>query len=66
MTTCMVKDPPRIFSLESRSPLPKNIEALGAPPVAAKAAKAETRIIIGIHTPTPVRAKDPTSGIWPI
>ena len=42
------------------------IEALGAPPIDMSAAKADTTIMIGIHTPRPVRASEPPSAIWPI
>ena len=38
----------------------------GAPPELIIDAKAETIIMIGIHTPTPVRARLPSPGIWPM
>ena len=42
------------------------MEARGAPPVLTKAANAETIMMIGRHTPTPVSASAPSSGIWPM
>ena len=46
--------------------LPMRIEALGAPPLPTKAAKADTIRISGMHTPTPVSARAPASGMWPM
>ena len=66
MSICRVKQLPSVFSADSASPFPMKMEALGAPPYPANAAKAVTIIIKGIHTPTPVKAASPTSGIWPI
>ena len=63
MTICMEKQPPSIFSAESLSPLPMDIDALGAPPALTNAANAEIIIIIGRHTPTPVSARLPSPGI---
>lgn len=57
---------PNIFSASSISFLPSSIEARGAPPIPAKAAKAEMIRIIGRVTPTPVSAKSPYSGIFHI
>ena len=57
---------PRIFSAPSRSPAPRRMEAKGAPPMPAKAVKAEMSIRMGKVTPSPVRAARPTSGIWPM
>ena len=42
------------------------IEARGAPPLPTRAAKAETIMISGMQTPTPVRAIAPDAGIWPM
>ena len=63
MIICVVKQLPRVFSAESFSPLPIKIEALGAPPKPIRAAKADIIIIIGIQTPSPVRARLPVFGI---
>ena len=63
---CKVKQLPNIFSAVSLSFLPINIEARGAPPLLINAANAETIIIKGRQTPTPVKAKSPISSIWPI
>ena len=66
MTVSMKVQLPSTFSAESLSPFPIRIDACGAPPMAASAAKAEMHMIIGIVTPTPVRALGPMSGIWPM
>ncbi len=42
------------------------MEALGAPPALTSAANAETAMISGMHTPTPVSAIAPSPGICPI
>ena len=60
---CKKKHSPKILSALSYLPCPIAIEALGAPPLLTKAAKADTIKIIGIHTPTPVKAKLPLPGI---
>jgi len=39
------------------------MEARGAPPEATSAAKAETIMMRGMHTPTPVRARLPSPGM---
>ena len=62
----MVKQPPRVFSAPSRSPLPMKMDARGAPPELTKAAKADTTMIRGMHTPTPVRASWLSPGMWPM
>ena len=66
MMACSIKQPPRIFSASASFPRPMAMDARGAPPEATKAEKAETIRISGIHTPTPVRARLPSTGIWPI
>ena len=63
---CNTKHPPNVLSADSTSFFPINIDALGAPPEPTSAANADTIIISGIHTPTPVKARLPTSGICPI
>ena len=60
------KQLPSIFSAVFLSPLPIKMLALGAPPMPTRYAKAETIIIIGKHTPTPVRAVAPISAMCPI
>ena len=57
---------PKISSAPSRSPAPRWMEARGAPPMPAKAVKAEISIRMGKVTPRPVRAVRPTSGMWPM
>ena len=57
---------PKIFSAPSRSPAPRRMEARGAPPMPAKAVKAEMSMRMGKVMPRPVRAVRPTSGMWPI
>ena len=57
------KQEPRIFSASSLSPLPMAMEAFGAPPLATKDEKADTTIMMGKHTPTPVNARLPSPGI---
>ena len=42
------------------------MEARGAPPEDTKAEKAEMIMMMGRHTPTPVRARLPSPGIWPM
>ena len=67
--TSRVKLLPMMRWEPSRSPRPSWMEALGAPPMPTRAAKAEMTIITGRQTPTPVRARDPTVStgrIWPI
>ena len=66
MMICSAKQLPKIFSADVWSFLPIKIEALGAPPELTSAANADTIMIIGIQTPTPVRARLPTSGMCPI
>ena len=61
--TCKRKHPPSVCSALSISPFPIEIEARGAPPELTSPANADTIIIIGIVTPTPVRARLPASGI---
>ena len=57
---------PRIFSARSRFFCPSAMAARGAPPPLANPAKAEMIVIIGNVAPTPVSAREPTSGIRPI
>ena len=42
------------------------MDARGAPPEATSAAKAEMIMISGRHTPTPVSARLPSPGMWPM
>ena len=46
---------PRMFSASSFLPLPSIMDALGAPPMLTRAAKAEIAMITGKVTPTPKR-----------
>ena len=62
----MVVELPRIFSAPFRSPAPNRMEARGAPPWPAKAAKADTSMMMGNVMPRPVRAVLPTSGMCPM
>ena len=57
---------PRMFSASSFLPLPSIMDALGAPPMLTRAAKAEIAMITGKVTPTPVSAWAPSPGRWPI
>ena len=57
---------PKICSAPSLSPAPRRMPARGAPPMPAKAAKADTIISTGKVTPTPVRAVAPMSGMLPM
>lgn len=57
---------PRIRSAWSFFPAPSWMAASGAPPCPAKAAKADTSVMMGKVTPTPVSARSPTSGMWPM
>ena len=66
MRTSMVVQFPRIFSALSFSPFPIMMEALGAPPMLTRAAKAEIAMMSGMVTPTPVRASGPMSLICPM
>ena len=66
MASCIVTQPPRIFSASACLPFPIAMEARGAPPEATKDANAETIRISGIQTPTPVNARLPSVGICPI
>ena len=61
--TAPVTQLPRIFSAPARSPRPRKMEARVAPPMAVRAAKAEMIIMRLMHTPTPVRAVRPTTGM---
>ena len=60
------KQLPSVRSASSRSPLPSRMEARGAPPMPASAAKAEIARMAGSVTPTPVSAVAPMSGICPM
>ena len=64
--SCKPKQLPRVFSAESMSCRPIKMEARGAPPAPTNAAKADTIMISGMQTPTPVSARLPFSGIWPM
>ena len=57
---------PRMFSARFRSPFPREMAASGAPPAPIKELKADTRVMMGKVTPTPVRAVAPISGIRPM
>ena len=57
---------PRMFSASSFLPFPSMMDALGAPPMLTRAAKAEMAMMTGNVTPTPVRALAPTPGRWPM
>ena len=63
---CSVTQPPSILSAPSISPRPMLIDARGAPPELTNAANADTMMISGMHTPTPVSARLPSPGIWPM
>ena len=56
---------PRIRSAPFMSFFPIQMAAWGAPPAPTRAAKAEIRMITGKVTPSPARARWPTSGIRP-
>ena len=66
MVTSMDTALPRMASAPFRSPAPRRMDARGAPPMPAKAEKAEIRVRMGKVTPTPVRAVFPTTAMWPI
>ncbi len=66
MATRQVKQPPMICSARPLSPSPMAMAALGAPPWATSMVKALIRYTTGKHSPTPVRARAPTWGIWPM
>ena len=53
-------------TVSMRSPSPMAMAALGAPPWATSMVKALIRYTTGKHSPTPVRARAPTWGIWPM
>ena len=53
----------RILLAFSLLPLPSSMAARGAPPLPANEAKADTISSIGMHSPSPVSAIAPTSGI---
>ena len=57
---------PRIFSARLLSLCPIAIAANGAPPPLANPANADTIVMTGKVTPTPVSAAAPTPGILPI
>ena len=61
-----VTELPRIRWASTRRLAPSWIAARGAPPCPAKAAKADTSVMMGKVIPTPVRATSPTSGMWPM
>ena len=65
-SSCIEKQPPSIRSAASASPRPMAIEARGAPPELTSAAKADTIIITGAQTPSPVSARLPPSAMWPM
>ena len=57
---------PRMRSAVGASCFPSEMEASGAPPAPMSWEKAVRIIMSGMHTPMPVRARLPTSGIWPM
>ena len=63
---CSTKQFPSVFSADTLSFFPIKMDALGAPPYPTRAANAETIMISGMHTPTPVSAAAPISGICPM
>ena len=62
----MEKEFPKICSARLCSPFPREMAAKGAPPAPTKELKAEISVRMGKVTPTPVRARCPTSGILPM
>ena len=66
MRTNTVKLFPRIFSARSRSPFPRLMDAIGAPPLPTSIANALMSVRIGTKRPAPVSAAAPTSAMWPI
>ena len=63
---CREKQLPNVFSADSLSPRPMKMVARGAPPFPTRAAKADTIMMRGMQTPTPVRAMAPSPGMWPM
>ena len=53
-------------SASSFFPAPRRMLVRGAPPIPMRAAKAEMIMMMGIDTPTPVRAAAPTPSIRPM
>ena len=66
MTSCATKQLPKVRSADSLSPLPIKMDARGAPPLPTSAANADTIIMSGRQTPTPVSAAAPMSGMCPM
>ena len=64
-TICNVKQFPIVSSALSQSPSPIKMDDLGAPLEQINAAKADTNNMIGVQTPTPVNASEPSAGICP-
>ena len=63
---CNIKQLPSMRSAPPLSPRPMAMDARGVPPMDTRAAKADTTIMMGMHTPRPVSAREPPSGMWPI
>ena len=65
-TTSRVVQLPRMELASSIFPSPMCTTAREEPPMPTRAEMAETKRITGKQTPRPVRARSPTSGMWPM
>ena len=57
---------PRMALAWSSLPSPMRTTAREPPPMPTRAEMAETNMITGKHTPSPVRARSPTPSMWPM
>ena len=65
-TTSIVAQLPRMALAFSWSPAPMRTTAREPPPWPTRAERAETNMMTGKHTPSPVRARSPTPSMWPM
>ena len=65
-TTSRAVELPRMALAWSSFPSPMRTTAREPPPMPTRAEMAETNMITGKHTPSPVRARSPTPSIWPM
>ena len=64
--TSNVAQLPKMALAPSGSPAPMRTTAREPPPMPTRAERAETNMMTGKHTPSPVRARSPTPSMWPM
>ena len=66
MIAMRVAQLPRMRFAPSLSPSPMAMAAREPPPVPTRAERAEINMMMGKQMPSPVRARSPTSLMWPM